>query len=455
MAYTKKTWVNVPDPSKPPSIPEGQDDLARFDAENMNRIEEGVEEAHAGLANIEVSLDHGGGKVGVNALSTNGGFSGGHNALSKAGGSIGYNAETEHGGAVGNNAKSNHGGSVGKDTITSDGFAGGYNAKAINANGDGINAIQLGTGTNTTPKTLQVYNHQLMKADGTIPDERMPTKAPSGHGLGRVGDTKNNNNNKSYQEFLRHGCGFYQVNSDDDAPDGIGSWMSLLQVVRNPNEGAETGAQMAFNDLDTKSRMWFRTVRAGTAQPWTELLHSGNYKDFDGWVTLGSASSSGTKNYSNNNQNDIYAASILIPIDESIKEKYTSFRLILKAGSYMKALAKWNSNSSSVGKIYASMSYCNSTFASVNAFGGNIGDQSSENTIAELNISKDEVVYTYSPEGITTGFTASALLGNESVTTKSISLLNINAISMNVNGLKTNSDNYVEWQVAFELQGRK
>lgn len=45
MAFTKKIWVNVPDPSNPPSIPEGQDELARFDADNMNRIEEGIEEA--------------------------------------------------------------------------------------------------------------------------------------------------------------------------------------------------------------------------------------------------------------------------------------------------------------------------------------------------------------------------------------------------------------------------
>ncbi|MBR5461160.1 MAG: hypothetical protein IKU75_01790 [Butyricimonas sp.] len=42
MAYIKKTWVDVPDPSNPPSIPEGQDALARFDAANMNRIEDGV-----------------------------------------------------------------------------------------------------------------------------------------------------------------------------------------------------------------------------------------------------------------------------------------------------------------------------------------------------------------------------------------------------------------------------
>lgn len=45
MAYTKKTWKNVPDTSDPPDIPEGQDALARFDAENMNRIEDGIEEA--------------------------------------------------------------------------------------------------------------------------------------------------------------------------------------------------------------------------------------------------------------------------------------------------------------------------------------------------------------------------------------------------------------------------
>ena len=49
MAFTKKKWVNVPDPSNLPDVPEGQDALARFDAENMNRIEEGVKEAHTSL----------------------------------------------------------------------------------------------------------------------------------------------------------------------------------------------------------------------------------------------------------------------------------------------------------------------------------------------------------------------------------------------------------------------
>lgn len=45
MAFIKKKWVNVPDPSNPPSIPEGQDALARFDADNMNRIEDGIAKA--------------------------------------------------------------------------------------------------------------------------------------------------------------------------------------------------------------------------------------------------------------------------------------------------------------------------------------------------------------------------------------------------------------------------
>ena len=48
--YTRKIWVDVDDPDKLPSIPEGQEDLCRFDEKNMNRIEDGIEEA---LTSIE------------------------------------------------------------------------------------------------------------------------------------------------------------------------------------------------------------------------------------------------------------------------------------------------------------------------------------------------------------------------------------------------------------------
>ena len=37
-----------------------------------------------------------------------------------------------------------------------------------------IDAIQLGTGTNAVEKSFQVYEYQLMNADGYIPSERIP-----------------------------------------------------------------------------------------------------------------------------------------------------------------------------------------------------------------------------------------------------------------------------------------
>lgn len=43
MDFKKKTWLNIPDPNNLPEIPEGQDSLAVFDADNMNRIEDGIE----------------------------------------------------------------------------------------------------------------------------------------------------------------------------------------------------------------------------------------------------------------------------------------------------------------------------------------------------------------------------------------------------------------------------
>ena len=56
MAFKKKKWVNVPDPSNPPTIPEGQDALARFDADNMNRIEDGIEEVNAPIYTESTTL---------------------------------------------------------------------------------------------------------------------------------------------------------------------------------------------------------------------------------------------------------------------------------------------------------------------------------------------------------------------------------------------------------------
>ncbi len=65
------------------------------------------------------------------------------------------------------------GGAVGESAIAGDGFAGGKQAQAMSDTANPIDAIQLGKGWNKQPKTLQVYDHQLMDADGNIPAERL------------------------------------------------------------------------------------------------------------------------------------------------------------------------------------------------------------------------------------------------------------------------------------------
>lgn len=104
-----------------------------------------------------------------------GGFVGGSNSSAAAGGgAIGYGAKTNAGGAVGKGASAHGGGAVGEGALNENGFSGGYKAKTALADGVApIDAIQLGTGTNSKPKTMQVYDYTMMDADGTIPEERI------------------------------------------------------------------------------------------------------------------------------------------------------------------------------------------------------------------------------------------------------------------------------------------
>ena len=95
-----------------------------------------------------------------------GGFEGGTFAKAGFGGAVGFYARTRGGGAVGDFAESQNG------------FAGGSGAESTAAN-----SIQLGVGTNPNEKTLQVYDYQLMDADGNIPKGRfgnLPIKDLSG-----------------------------------------------------------------------------------------------------------------------------------------------------------------------------------------------------------------------------------------------------------------------------------
>ena len=99
-----------------------------------------------------------------------GGFAGGNNAGAANGAAIGYKANSGIGGAVGSSASAVAGGAIGGGTIAGDGFSGGYEAKVTKGDSDyPIDAIQLGTGTNSKEKTLQVYNHTVMEADGSLP----------------------------------------------------------------------------------------------------------------------------------------------------------------------------------------------------------------------------------------------------------------------------------------------
>ena len=81
------------------------------------------------------------------------------------GAAIGYRASTDSGGAVGYSARSDRGGAVGFNSRAGDGFSGGYEARTTDGNGSAIDAIQLGRGTNSSTKTLQVYNDNIYNAN--------------------------------------------------------------------------------------------------------------------------------------------------------------------------------------------------------------------------------------------------------------------------------------------------
>lgn len=116
------------------------------------------------------AVSTGGGAVGNSARSTTGGAVG-ESASTNAGGAVGNGSSSESGGAVGENAITDTGGAIGKDAVSGNGFSGGKSAKvAANADDTYIDAIQLGTGTNDTPKTMQVYNKRIVEADGSLTD---------------------------------------------------------------------------------------------------------------------------------------------------------------------------------------------------------------------------------------------------------------------------------------------
>lgn len=151
-----------------------------------NELQIGAEDGKfsAGGANT----NDGGVAIG-NDAGTESGVSINENATTRSGVAIGKDAYSYSGVAIGNGAKtldSEPGGTaIGTNAKSADGgFAGGKNAKAIYSLTEGqtgetpteetpLDAIQLGEGTNNTPKTFQVYDHQMMDSDGNIPFDRL------------------------------------------------------------------------------------------------------------------------------------------------------------------------------------------------------------------------------------------------------------------------------------------
>ena len=140
----------------------------------------------AGGCNANATTGAAGGDT---AKATTGAAMGDH-AEAEQGGAAGYVASTKDGGAIGAGAKSNLGGAIGNGATTGDGFAGGNNAKAVDSTGIGIDAIQLGSGTNNTANTLQVYSYQLLDASGKIPTARIPSHASSTNEYGAASNTQ-------------------------------------------------------------------------------------------------------------------------------------------------------------------------------------------------------------------------------------------------------------------------
>lgn len=99
---------------------------------------------------------------------TKGGFAAGEGAnAGGTGGAIGSSSYSISGGAIGEGASADGaGGAVGYGTYVGDGFAGGKNAMAI-FEGDPLDAIQLGSGTNETEYTARIYDYQLLANDAT------------------------------------------------------------------------------------------------------------------------------------------------------------------------------------------------------------------------------------------------------------------------------------------------
>ena len=129
--------------------------------ENLANNNINIKNANSGFSAGNGATATYGGAIGNGATATIGGAVGA-SATATYGGAVGASATAGYGGAIGAYATATIGGAIGAYATAEDGFSGGWKAQ-VGKDSDGayIDAIQLGTGTNNTPKTLQVYDHKV------------------------------------------------------------------------------------------------------------------------------------------------------------------------------------------------------------------------------------------------------------------------------------------------------
>ena len=158
-------------------------DLSNLGTSDKSTVVGAINEIHAEAASIAdnttvIAHEYGGFAAGRGAVVQQENNSGSPIA-------IGVSAKAKYNGtAIGPGAKSTGSGTAMGQVAECDGrgFAAGYcaktghgiaigdQAKTVDANGKGIDAVQLGKGRNNTPKTMQVYDKRIVEADGSLTD---------------------------------------------------------------------------------------------------------------------------------------------------------------------------------------------------------------------------------------------------------------------------------------------
>lgn len=222
----------------------------------------------AGVAALgkDAVAEHGG-AVGEGAAETYGGGAVGYYAKAATGGAVGVGASSikGQGGAVGMDATAIDGGAVGYQAKTSDGCAIGRYAVCKDSHNDPIDAIQLGTGTNATTKSMQVYGTQLLYYDSTNNTHYIPLSLITASYNAATASEKNDfdlalGNIVRYSitnDLIGAGIGtFVKLTSDGTVSEaGEDGDVFIGQLAEVPSSGANTALVRIKGVMETEAML--------------------------------------------------------------------------------------------------------------------------------------------------------------------------------------------------------